>query len=349
MMVFVAGSVLVVDDEESIRHLLSLVVGRAGGDPPELAVSSQDAVEKTRGRRFDVCIIDKNLPDGSGLELMRMLRDSAPETLCLIVTGYGNMDSAIEALRLGAFDYILKPFDIAAVTHRIRLALERSRLGRALALSQAETARAERETKRAYLETVMTLARVAEFADDSAAVHAARMSRYAAILARALDATPAWIETITCATPLHDIGKIGIPDAILSKPGPLSATEREIVQRHVAIGARILEGNLAEGLSMAREIVLTHHERWDGTGYPHRLAGEQIPLSGRIVALCDAWDAVSNDRPYRQAMTDDAALAELKQGSGSHFDPAVVDAFFMSWDQIRAVREAAPSEDRAAS
>jgi putative two-component system response regulator len=346
-MILVPGSVLVVDDEESIRHLLSLVVGRAGGDPPELAISATDALDKARGRRFDVCVIDKNLPDGSGLDLMRQIKELSPETLCLVVTGYGNMDSAIEALRLGAFDYILKPFDIAAVTHRIRLALERSRLGRALSTAQAETQRAEKETKRAFLDAVMVLARVAEFGDESAAPHATRMSRYAAILARALDASPAWVDAITYAAPLHDIGKIGIPDAVLTKPGTLSAAEREIVQRHVSIGIRILDNALADGLMMAREIIATHHERWDGTGYPNRLAGDAIPLAGRIVALCDAWDAVSNDRPYRKALSEEDALAEIKSGAGTHFDPAVVDAFFMSWDQIRAVSEA-PKEDRAA-
>jgi putative two-component system response regulator len=339
------GAVLVVDDEESIRHLLSLVVGRAGGGAPELASSKAEALARARGHRFDVCVIDKNLPDGSGLELMQKLKEQEPETLCLVVTGYGNMDSAIEALRLGAFDYILKPFDIASVTHRIRLALERAALGRRLAHAQAETARAEKESRRATLETVVTLARVAQLG-DGASEHAARMSRYASILARALDAPCS--DVIGYAAPLHDLGKVGVPDALLDKPGPLSASEREIVQRHVAIGAQILDGSEAEGMALAREIILTHHERWDGTGYPHGLAGEDIPLAGRIVAVCDTWDAITRDRPYRRALAEAEALAELKAGSGTAFDPAVVDAFFMSWDLIRTVRATAGSASSAA-
>jgi putative two-component system response regulator len=330
--------VLVVDDEETVRNLLALMVARAGGTA-DTADSVAQARQALAGRWYRAVIVDKNLPDGNGLTVLSHVRETAPRTEVLIVTGYANTESAIEALRLGAFDYILKPFDIAAVTHRIKLALERGRmqddLDRALAEMKRQTAAAaesREEVGRAYLETVMRLSRAAEYKDDAAGDHIVRISRYAAILARAVDATD------SLAAALHDIGKIGVSDGILRKAGPLTPSERKAVQEHVTIGASILEGATAGVLVLAREIVLTHHERWDGSGYPRGLRGTEIPLSGRIVALCDAWDAVSTDRVYRRAMSFERALEEIERGAGTAFDPALVDAFRDRLEQIKAVQ-----------
>jgi putative two-component system response regulator len=256
----------------------------------------------------------------------------------LIVTGYANMDSAIEALRLGAFDYIVKPFDVAGVTHRVKLALERQQMQRDLEVATARLLESREEVKRACLETVLRLSRAAEQKDDVQGDHIARISRYAGLLARAMNATDDWIETIVYAAPLHDIGKIGVADAILHKPGPLTASERVAMQAHVEIGARILEGATADVLLLGREIVLTHHERWDGKGYPAGLAGESIPLSGRIVALADAWDAVSTDRCYRKAMDEERALREITDGAGKAYDPTLVEAFMDTLPQVMAIR-----------
>jgi putative two-component system response regulator len=335
--------ILVVDDEESIRNLLSLMVGRAGGQA-DLAGDGKEARALLDERPYACAIIDKNLPDVSGIQLLAQIREKSPGTEVLIITGYANMDSAVEALRLGAFDYVVKPFDVAAVTHRIKLALERQRLQLDLAAANAELKRAnaglqesKREVARAYLETVLRLSRAAEYKDDAAEAHIERISRYASVLARAVDGTETFVENMGYAAPLHDIGKIGVSDVILRKPGPLTLDERAAVNEHVNIGARILDGTTADVMVLAQEIVLHHHERWDGRGYPNGLRETEIPLSGRIVALADAWDAVSTDRVYRRAMSFERACDEIRAGAGSHFDPSLVDAFFDRIEQIRAV------------
>jgi putative two-component system response regulator len=335
--------VLIVDDEDSVRNLLALVVSRAGGRP-ELAHHGAAARDLLARGSYDVALVDKNLPDESGLSLLGWMRQQAPDTQVLIVTGYANMDSAIEALRLGAFDYVVKPFDVATVTHRVKQALERRRLARELEQAFGDLRRmhatvqeSREEVKRAYLETVMRLSRAAEYRDQAAGDHIGRLSRYAGILARAVQGRPDWIEDMMYASPLHDIGKLGVPEAVLRKPGPLTPAERRAVEEHVVIGGRILDGVTADVLLLGREIVLTHHERWDGKGYPKGLRADEIPLSGRIVALADSWDAVSTDRPYRRAMPFDGAVEEIQRSAGSSLDPTLVEAFLDSMNLVRAV------------
>jgi putative two-component system response regulator len=339
--------VLIVDDEAHIRNLLAVIVNRAGGrgEPAPSAAAARGLLEQ---RSFACAIIDKNLPDGSGMDLLAHLHASAPGTPVIVVTGYANVESAVEALRLGAFDYILKPFDIAAVEHRVRMALDRVRLRRDLESTviqlrhaHASLAESRQEVKRAYLETVLRLSRAAEYRDPAAGDHVERISRYAAILARAVEATEEWIEGIVLAAPLHDVGMVGVPEAVLYKPGPLTDVERRQIEEHVPIGARILEGTTADVLALGREIVLHHHERWDGKGYPAGLAGDRIPLSGRIVAVADAWDALTTDRPYRRALTTEAAVAELSRGAGTLHDPTLIEAFLGKLEQIKAARSGA--------
>jgi putative two-component system response regulator len=334
-----------VDDEETVRNLLSLIVARAGGRA-ELASSGAEARDRLgSGKHYACALLDKNLPDTSGLELMELIKHQSPHTQCLIVTGYASTESAIEAVRLGAFDYIVKPFDVASVQHRVRLAVERHRLAadleEAMASLKQQNARlveSRQEVRRAYLESLMHLSRAVEYKDDAAPAHVMRLSRYAGILAQALDARPEWAEDLACAAPLHDIGKVAVPDAILRKPGPLTPDERRAMEEHVVVGARILEGATADVLTLARELVLTHHERWDGTGYPAKLRAEQIPLAGRIVAVADAWDAVSTPRVYRPTpLPFEAAVEEIRRGAGSAYDPQVVQAFTDNLDKVRAV------------
>jgi putative two-component system response regulator len=337
------SAVLVVDDEDTVRNLLSLIVARAGGKA-ELAATGAEARDRLRARPFAAALLDKNLPDATGIELMAEIRKDHPHTQCVIVTGYASTESAIEAVRLGAFDYIVKPFDVQTVQHRVRQALERGRIAAdldeaaaALRRHNAELVEARQETRRAYLEAVMRLSRAVEYKDDAAPAHVMRMSRYAGLLGQALDARPEWIDDLACATPLHDIGKVAVPDAILRKPGPLTADERRIVETHTTSGAAILDGVSADVLKLAHEIVLTHHERWDGTGYPRRLAGADIPLSGRIVAVADAFDAIATDRVYRKALGFEAAVLEIRRGAGSAYDPQVVEAFSSQLERLRAV------------
>jgi len=340
-----APAVLVVDDEETVRNLLSLICARAGARA-ELAETGKQAQTMLGQKRYAAALLDKNLPDMTGLQLLSHIKEQSPSTECLIVTGYASTDSAIEAVRLGAFDYIVKPFDVVTVQHRVKLALERQRLANDLEAAVAtlkrqsgEMLQSREEIRRAYLESVVRLSLAAEYRDEQAPQHVSRISRYAALLARGIDAQAEWVEDLALAAPLHDIGHVGVPDTILRKPGPLSYEERKTMREHVSIGARILKGAASDVLALAREVVLTHHERWDGTGYPNNLRGEDIPLSGRIVSLCDAWDAMSTDRVYRKAIGIDAAVAEIKNESGRHFDPALVGAFLERLPQFKAVLE----------
>lgn len=345
----VPPSALVVDDEETIRHLLGQIVARVGGRA-DLAENGARAKAMLEEKDYTCAILDKNLPDVTGIQLLAHIKERHPRCEVLIVTGYANMESAIEALRLGAFDYIVKPFDVAGVAHRVRMAMERRRLledlertNAALRTANAKLDERGQDVRRAYLESVMRLSLAAELRDDGAAGHLRRISRYCGILARAVDAREAWVEDIVCASPLHDVGKIAVPDAVLRKPGPLTPSERAAVREHVAVGAKILEGTTSDILALAREIVLTHHERWDGQGYPRGLRADEIPLSGRIMALADAWDAVSTDRVYRKALPPEAALAEIRNSAGTCFDESLVAAFFDHLPQVQAVAQDTPA------
>jgi putative two-component system response regulator len=334
--------VLIVDDEEAVRNLLSTIVLRIGG-APVLAESSARAKAMLGDYDWDCVIVDKNLPDGSGMKLLASIREAHPKTAVLVITAFANTESAIQAVRLGAFDYILKPFDVATISYRIRQALDRRQMERELESAQedlrranAQLAESREEVKRAYLETVLRLARVSE--SSATPDHVARVARYSAVLSRALSATEIWVDHLVQAAPLHDIGMMAVPEEIVQKKGPLTHEERQRMQQHVELGAQILSGATASILAMAREIILTHHERWDGHGYPRGLVGPSIPLAGRVVAVADAWDALTTDRPWRAALPQDEALNEMLAQSGRAFDPTVVDALFDVVPQLEAAR-----------
>jgi putative two-component system response regulator len=327
-------SVLVVDDEETVRNLLSMICTRAGARA-ELAENGKQAQSMLGQKRYAAALLDKNLPDMTGLQLLSHIKAQSPETECLIVTGYASNDSAIEAVRLGAFDYIVKPFDVVTVQHRVKLALDRQRLAEGL---EAAVTQAERSgDARPYLETIVRLGLAGELEGEAAIGHVERIGRQAAHLARAIDAPAAWVDRLALAAPLHDLGTVGVAEGILRKPGALTRDERKKMQEHVGFGSRILAGATSDVLALARELVLAHHERWDGTGYPGHLRGEDIPLSGRIVAICDAWDAMTTDRAHRKALGPVAALAELRAGAGKHFDPALAAAFVERVSQLEPV------------
>jgi len=307
----------------------------------------------SRTETFDAAVVDIKMPGMDGIELSRSLRALDPDLPVVLVTAYADIESAREAIRLGAYDYIPKPFDIDDVILSVARAVERRAL---LAANRAyqhglEAKVEERtqqlydamrrlegsfqEVQQAHLESVFVLSRVSELNDEYTGNHIRRVSSYCQEVSRGLGCDAEFIEQITYSSPMHDIGKICTPAGILSKPGKLSAEEFETVKRHTTDGARILEG--IPFLAMAREIALTHHERYNGTGYPGGLSGDDIPVSGRIVAVADVFDALISRRPYKEPYSFEDSIDILSAEAGKHFDPQVLGVFLGLSDRVREI------------
>jgi putative two-component system response regulator len=352
--------ILCVDDDEQARGLMVRMLSGSGHDIVSVA-NVEEAREALAARPFSVVLCDIGLPGASGLELVEELARTRPEVATVMVTGRDDPGLADTALELGAYGYLTKPFDANELLIDVSTALQRrnreserrvhaSRLEEMVAArtveledAVAKLAASERDLRHAYDETVARLGRAIEYHDGDLGAHDERVGSYVLAIALGLDRDRA--ELLRLVSPLHDIGKIAIPAAILQKSGPLSAEERRTMERHTAVGHELLAGSGNELLELAATIAWTHQERWDGTGYPRQLAGEEIPLEGRIVAVADVFDALTSDRPYRPRLTAAEARAHVAAGRGKAFDPAVVDAF------LCAVRRASssPSRSRAGS
>jgi putative two-component system response regulator len=274
------------------------------------------------------------MPGQSGFDVMASIRElmEEPHNLpVLVVTADATRETRYRALTMGARDFVTKPIDPTEVLLRVRNLLQTRRLqhqleGQNSALDEAVRERTL-ELEQARQESLTILASIAEYHDDDTHEHTERVGECAAMIARSLELPEQFVGMVRDAAPLHDIGKVGIPRRILLKPGPLTAEERQIMMHHVEIGATILASARSPVLQLAAEITRTHHERWDGAGYPVGLAGEAIPLSGRITAVADVFDALTHKRPYKPAWSVDHALAEIVAQSGRQFDPRVVEAF----------------------
>ena len=282
----------------------------------------------------DLVLLDLHMPGLTGYQVLARLRDRIrePENLpILVVTADGTRDARHRALSMGARDFITKPIDQVELLLRVRNLLQVRQLQRQLQKHNAhlDEACAERtvELEQARLESLTILASIGEYHDDDTSQHTRRVGRSAARIAEAMGLADALVAELRDAAPLHDIGKIGVPRPILRKPDVLTEDERVIMQRHARIGAEILASASSPVLRLAAEIAHRHHERWDGTGYPDGLAGEDIPLAGRITAVADVFDALTHERPYKSAWEPKQAAAEIRAQAGRQFDPAVVDAF----------------------
>jgi putative two-component system response regulator len=330
--------VLVVDDEESVRKMIARMVTSGGEWDCETAADAAEARMMLARRGFSIVICDVNMPGESGTELTRWIREHHPDVAVLMATGIDDPQLAQSVLELGAYGYLVKPFkrhevqiNVANALGRRRLELE-NRDHRAL-LEQRVEERTQ-ELRRTREETIRRLSLAIEFRSRETGEHVERIGNGAALIARRLRLNPGRCELIRLAAPLHDVGKIGISDEILLKPEPLTAAERKRMENHAEIGYRLLTGSGSDLLETAATIAWTHHERWDGIGYPRRLAGEAIPIEGRITAVMDVFDALTHDRVYRPAMTVDRALEIIRTGRECHFDPAIVDAFLASLDEL---------------
>ncbi|MBB1488612.1 HD-GYP domain-containing protein [Oceanospirillum sediminis] len=275
----------------------------------------------------DLILLDIMMPGLSGYDVCQRLKEAANtrHIPVIFISALSESDDEAKGLELGAVDYISKPVNPAIVRARVKNHLSLVRVD---------------ELVSTRLSIVQRLGRAAEYKDNETGLHVIRMSHYAQVLARAAGYSEHQAENLLHAAPMHDIGKIGIPDAILQKPGKLDADEWKIMQKHAEIGALILgQEDTSDLMVTAREIALSHHEKWDGSGYPRGLAGEEIPVSARIVAIADVFDALTSVRPYKKAWSEEAAIDLIKEEAGKHFDPALVELFLTHLDAIRQIKE----------
>jgi putative two-component system response regulator len=324
--------ILIVDDEPGNVEVLRRLLERSGFHRLETTTDPREAASLYVRVRPDLILLDLHMPELDGLAVMDELNEIAEASYLpiLVLTGDITPEARREALSRGAKDFVSKPFDPDEVLLRIRTLLETRFLYLQIQshnqMLEAKVRERTRELEGAQIEIIERLARAAEFRDDNTGQHTERVGQMAALLARQLGLPDMQVALIRRAAPLHDVGKIGVPDTILLKLGRLTAEEFAVVRTHTTIGARILSGSRFPILRLAEEIAFNHHERWDGDGYAG-IAGDAIPLAGRIVAVADVFDALTQKRPYKPAWPVEEALAEIDRQRGRMFDPALVDVF----------------------
>lgn len=341
---FHQAKILIVDDEPSTVKLLEDMLHMAGYTRIRNTTDERQAMTTYHDWHPDLVLLDIHMRHLDGFEVMAQLKAIEQDYLPIIVlTGDASRRVRHQALDCGAKDFIQKPFDLVEALARIRNILEVRLLHKALqrhnALLEARVQMRTRELNETRLEIIRRLGRAGEYRDNETGLHVIRMSHYAASLGRAVGLEPAFCDLLLHACPMHDIGKIGIPDRILLKPTRLNPEEWRIMQTHTTIGADLLAGHDSELMQMAHTAALTHHEKWDGSGYPQGLKGEAIPLVGRITAICDVFDALTSARPYKRAWPLDDAVADIKQHSGTHFDPVLAEKFCAILPEIIAIQE----------
>jgi putative two-component system response regulator len=347
---------LIVDDEESLRRWEERVV-RDSGYSCDGARDASSARERLASDSYRLALLDVNMPGDSGIELLSEIRRDHPEVAVLMVTGEDSTELAMAAIELGAYGYLVKPIgsgeliiNVANALHRrrgeaqnqrvierLQSAVQRRSDELAMALQNLELS--ESKVWASQAETIFRLARMVEFRDEETGRHVHRMSSYCEIVARQIGYSAEEAERVRLASQLHDVGKVAIPDSVLLKPGKLTPDEFEVVKGHTDAGYKMLQGSSSEIVQLGSLIAYTHHERWDGTGYPRRLAGEVIPQEGRIAAVADVFDALTTDRVYRPALPIKSAVKMMRDERGQHFDPTMLDAFFLAHAEVEEVRE----------
>lgn len=333
--------ILVVDDEEAVREILAEGLESFGYEAVAVGSAAQ-ALERLRSGGVDLVLTDIEMPGGSGMVLLRRVKELVPDLDVVMVTGVVDAHTAIEAIRRGASDYLTKPFNLDEVQIVVERTLDKRRLIFENRVYQEHleelVAERTRQLKKSYESTLQALVTALDFRDNETQGHSFRVVDYAVLVAQVMGITESDMGWIRYGAILHDVGKIGIPDSILLKPGKLNAEEWEQMKRHPELGFRMLQH--IEFLRPALDIVLSHQERYDGTGYPSGLRGEEIPLGARIFAVVDTFDAMTSNRPYRAALSIEKAREEVREFSGSQFDPRVTEAFLSidaaRWEEIRA-------------
>ena len=353
----VSSEILIVDDDEALRRWEERILCDQG-------YTCDGAGDAKAGRGclqqhpYKLALLDVNMPGESGIELLSHIRREHPEVAILMITGEDNTQLAITAIEQGAYGYLVKPLgsgelliNVANALHRRRSEQGNRRLVQRLQVAVQERGHKLEEALQdlelsetkvwvSQAETIFRLARMVEFRDEETGHHIHRMSSYCGILARQMGFTPEHCELVRLASQLHDLGKVATPDTILLKRGKLTPDEFEIIKGHAETGYKMLAGSTSEVVQLGAQIAHTHHERWDGSGYPRGLRGGDIPLEGRIAAVADVFDALTSDRVYRPAIPATAAAKMMQDERGRHFDPELLDAFLIVLPEIEAIRHA---------
>ncbi len=323
--------ILIVDDEPAILDLFQRAMQMAG-HRCTVTSSGKSALETMTLTTVDLVITDINMPEMDGIELTSAIFNQFSADV-IVMTGQVRGYQYDEIINIGASDFVEKPFSIKEIILRIRRVLRERQLRQAAQNSHEEL-------KEAYLDSIHRLVMASEFKDEDTGDHIIRIGEYASFIARQLGKDDKYIKTIGYASPMHDVGKIGIPDKILLKPGKLTDQEFDVIKTHPEIGARILSNSKSRILQMAEEIALTHHEKFNGKGYPQGMTGKDIPLSGRIVAIADTFDALTSKRPYKDPYPPKIVLNIIRKEQGKHFDPEITDIFLDHFDHFLSIRHA---------
>lgn len=340
---FQSAKILVVDDQEQYTRLMESILRSAGYVRVYTTNDSRAVATMYADIRPDLVVLDISMPHLDGFEVMKQLAVLEREAWLpvLVVSGEDESETLVRALKAGARDFLGKPFDKLEVLTRIRGMLEVRLLHNKVKDHNRELEEKVRERTAELRDTqfdvIRRLGRCAEYRDDATGNHIQRVSRLCERLGRAAGMSAAEAEVLRDASAMHDIGKVGIPDAILRKPGKLTPEEWEVMKSHTVIGANLLSGGRSPLLILAEQIAISHHEKWDGSGYPMGVRGGDIPQAGRITAVCDVFDALTSERPYKVAWPVVEARAEIEAQSGRHFDPEVVGLFVANWADVEAI------------
>jgi putative two-component system response regulator len=349
-------TILVADDDEMARELHVEFV-RGFGYGVEIASDGIEAIAKI-GLGVDLVLTDAHMPNMDGFEVARRIRQTrtSDELPIVMVTSLEAREDRLRAYEAGINDFINKPVDHTELRLRLKWLLELktardllrahkqnlegtvARRTSELRNALEEVTRAQREIQAGHLDTIRRLTLAAEYKDHDTAGHIERIGRYSQVVGMAMHMQPGTVDLLLHAAPMHDVGKLGIPDSILLKPGPLDPEERRIMDTHTTIGAQILAGSSSPVIQMGERVALAHHEKWDGSGYPKRLSGEEIPIEARVCSVVDVFDALTMDRPYRKAVPRDEVVRMIIEQDGVAFDPAVVEVFLSVREEIEAIQ-----------